>query len=49
MTTWRCCSPDRIGYNTEAMRRELHRVLNLVLLAAAAAAVTALVLAKTVL
>ena len=31
------------------MRRELHTVLNLILAAAAAAAVTALVLAKTVL
>ena len=33
----------------EAMRRELQTVLNLILAAAAVAAVTALVLAKTVL
>ena len=49
MFTRRCCRPDRVGYNTEAVHRELHRVLNLILVAAAAAAITALVLANTVL
>ena len=48
MFTRRCCRPDRVGYNTEAVHRELHRVLNLILVAAAAA-ITALVLANTVL